>query len=78
MEGKADNLTVKSSSSGKCNLEKLEVLKAEISASSSSFVSVHVTKSLDAKATSSAHIKYAGKPLQVTKESNSSGSISQQ
>jgi hypothetical protein len=78
LEGKAVHLKVNTSSSGECNLEQLQVLNAEISASSSSFVSVHVTKALDAEATSSANIKYAGNPAQVTKESNSSGSISQQ
>lgn len=78
VEGKATNLIAKVSSSGYCNLRELKSENVNVTASSSGSVSVYASKSIDAKATSSGSIRYAGNPSNVSKEKNSSGSISQQ
>lgn len=76
LEGKAISLEVKASSSGDCNLKELTVEDAKVKASSSADVTITVTKSLTAVASSSADINYYGNPSQINKETSSSGSVS--
>jgi hypothetical protein len=75
LSGKATEISVKASSSSSCDLKDFTVETAIIKASSSSDVSLKVTKSIDAKASSSASIVYYGNPSQVAKEESSSGSV---
>jgi hypothetical protein len=75
LDGKATSLEVKASSSGDCNLKGLTVENAVVKAGSSANVTVTVSKSLDATASSSADVNYFGNPSQVNTEKNSSGSI---
>lgn len=76
LSGKVKKITINASSSADCNLKELEVEDAKIKASSSSDVVLTVTKSINAKASSSAEITFYGNPLQIEKEESSSGSIS--
>ncbi|NHN27044.1 DUF2807 domain-containing protein [Flavobacterium jejuense] len=75
LSGKATKISVKASSSSDCNLKDFMVEEAIIGASSSADVSIKVTKSIEAKATSSASIEYFGNPSAVKKEESSSGSV---
>jgi hypothetical protein len=75
LDGKATSLEIKASSSGDCDLRGLTVQDAIVKASSSSDVTITVTKSLDAAASSSADIDYYGNPAQVKTDKSSSGSI---
>lgn len=75
LEGKATSLEVKASSSGDCKLKGLIVEDAKVKASSSADVTLTVTKSLDAAASSSADIDYYGNPSQVNTDKSSSGSV---
>lgn len=76
LSGKAKEIIINASSSADCNLKQLKVEDAKIKATSSSDVVVTVTKSINAKASSSADISFYGNPLQIEKEESSSGSIS--
>ncbi|MFT5754291.1 MAG: hypothetical protein ACI924_001522 [Flavobacterium sp.] len=76
LSGKATEIFVKASSSSSCDLKDFTVETAIIKASSSAGVSIKVTKSIDAKASSSASIVYYGSASQVSKEESSSGSVS--
>jgi hypothetical protein len=76
LSGKAKEIIINASSSASCGLKNLETEDAKIKASSSSNVVVTVTKSINAKASSSADISFYGNPLQIEKEESSSGSIS--
>lgn len=76
LSGKATEILVKASSSSSCDLKDFTVETAIIKASSSASVSIKVTKSIDAKASSSASIVYYGSASQVSKEESSSGSVS--
>jgi hypothetical protein len=75
LDGKATSLEVKASSSGDCNLKRLTVENAVVKASSSANVTLTVSKSLDAVASSRADINYFGNPAQVNTDKSSSGSI---
>lgn len=75
LDGKATELEIKASSSGSCNLKGLTVEKAIVKASSSAEVTLTVTKSLDAVASSSADVNYYGNPFQVNTDNSSSGSV---
>lgn len=75
LSGKTIKLTVKSSSSSSCDADKLTAEDVVATASSSADINLYVTKSLDAKASSSASIDYSGNPSQVTADKNSSGSV---
>lgn len=75
LDGKAISLEVKASSSGDCDLRGLTVENAKVKASSSADVTLTVTKSLDAAASSSADIDYYGNPSQVNTDKSSSGSV---
>ena len=75
LDGKATLLEVKASSSGDCNLKGLTVENAKVKASSSADVTLTVTKSLDAAASSSADVNYYGNPSQVNTDKSSSGSV---
>lgn len=77
LSGKATEISVKASSSSSCDLKDFTVETAIIKASSSAGVFIKVTKSIDAKASSSASIVYFGNPLEVKKEESSSGSVSE-
>jgi len=76
LEGKADNASIKTSSSAELNGKKVTSKTAKIESSSSSSVSLIVTESLEAKASSSASISYYGNPAKVEAEKSSSGSVS--
>ncbi len=75
LDGKATSLEVKASSSGDCNLRGLSVENATVKASSSADVTLTVTKSLEAAASSSADVNYYGNPSQVNADKSSSGSV---
>ncbi|VXB24649.1 conserved exported hypothetical protein [Flavobacterium sp. 9AF] len=75
LTGNTSSINVKTNSSASCNLKELTVEKAKLEAHSSASVSISVTKSLEAKATSSGRIEYYGNPKQINKEQNSSGAI---
>lgn len=75
LSGKATKISVKASSSSDCNLKDFTVEEATIGASSSADVSIRVTKSIEAKASSSASISYYGNPSAIKKEESSSGSV---
>lgn len=75
LSGKANQVTVKASSSADCNLKGFIAEEATVKASSSADVSIQVTKSLKADASSSADIDYYGNPSQVSVEKSSSGSV---
>ena len=76
LSGKATEILVKASSSSTCDLKKLSAETAIIQASSSADIFINATKSVDAKASSSADIVVYGNPLEFKKEETSSGSIS--
>lgn len=75
LDGTASNLDIKASSSGECRLKGFLVENAIIKASSSADVTINVSKSLDAAASTSAVINYYGKPSQVNTDKSTSGSI---
>lgn len=75
LSGKTEKLNVKSSSSSTCDADKLAADDVVATASSSADINLHVLKSLDAKASSSADITYSGNPAQVTADKSSSGSV---
>jgi hypothetical protein len=75
LDGNATSLEVKASSSGDCNLRGLSVENATVKASSSADVTLTVTKSLEAAASSSADVNYYGNPSQVNADKSSSGSV---
>lgn len=76
LSGKATKIEAKASSSSTCNLKDFIAESASIKASSSADVTISVSKYLEAKASSSASIRYYGNPSQVIKEESSSGSVS--
>lgn len=75
ISGYATNGYIKASSSSDFNGDDLEIEHADISASSSADVTVGVSKSIEAKASSSADIVYYGNPSQRDVSKSSSGTI---
>jgi hypothetical protein len=75
LSGKATIISAKASSSSKCNLKEFTVENAILKASSSAAIVLIVTKSIEAKASSSASINYYGNPSEVKKEESSSGAV---
>lgn len=75
LSGKATTISAKASSSSKCNLKEFTVENAILKASSSAAIVLKVTKSIEAKASSSASINYYGNPSEVKKEESSSGAV---
>ena len=75
LTGKAIKINAKASSSSACKLKGFIVETATVIASSSADILITVSKSIEAKASSSASIVYYGNPSQISKEESSSGSV---
>ena len=76
ISGRANSAEVKASSSADFNGRKLIVQEADLSASSSADIVIHVDKALKARASSSADIEYYGSPQQKDVSKSSNGSVS--
>lgn len=76
IKGKANTADVSVSSSGDFTGKKLMVQDADLSASSSADISIHVDGNLTARASSSADIDYYGNPKNKKISKSSQGSVS--
>lgn len=76
ISGSANSADVSVSSSGDFTGKKLKVQNADLSASSSADISIHVDGNLKARASSSADIEYYGNPKNKDISKSSQGSVS--
>lgn len=75
LEGKSPKVFMTTTSAASVDMEKIEVLEADIKATSASKVKISVKNKLKACADSCAKIVYFGDPTYVDKEKNSMGKI---
>lgn len=75
--GKSKTLTANASSGSSINAKELKTENVFTKASSGANIDVNVTGKLTAKASSGGAIDYKGNPAEVTKESASGGSVSE-
>ncbi len=76
--GRTKTVSVDASSSALVELDRLQAETATVKASSSADVSIFASVKINAKANSSADIKYTGGATDIVKSENSSGSVTKQ
>jgi hypothetical protein len=76
ISGSAQSVSIESSSAASVDLYDLKAEKGEIEASSAASVKVHITREVEAKASSAAHISITGNPASRNSTSSSGGSVS--
>lgn len=73
--GEANNLSCDSSSGSEINAGKLMAINAKANSSSGSSIILNVSENLTAEASSGSSIEYLSKPIALTKDESSGGSV---